>query len=474
MGKLVWIVVVAVLVAAPLPAQHHQHHPPPAPPQEPKAPPPSEPERQGQETHEGHAAPEKKPQDEHAGHPEDAMEATKPGMEHAGHGMPGMFGPYPMSRESSGTAWQPESAPHTGLHSRRGDWHLMAHGFVNLIYDDQDGPRGNEDLFSGNMVMGMGVRELGNGKLGLRAMLSAEPWTIGDEGYPLLLQTGETADGRTPLVDRQHPHDLFMELAASYSRELSPGSAVFLYLGLPGEPALGPPAYLHRFSGMDNPEAPLGHHWLDSTHITFGVATLGWILGGVKLEGSVFTGREPDEDRADIEEPKMDSWSVRASWQPNPSWSLQASTGHLKSPEQLEPGVDTDRTTASIIYNVPRDGGNWQTTFTWGRNAKDPGETTDTWLLESALSFAQRHTLFGRVERQENDELSGHGEAGDHGEQVFDVGKLSLGYIWDAVLSDPWKAGLGALGSLALIPDELEHEYGEQPVSWMVFLRLRM
>ncbi|MFL6199123.1 MAG: hypothetical protein ACJ76J_08105 [Thermoanaerobaculia bacterium] len=404
------------------------------------------------------------------------MQEDQPGMEHAGHEMPmpGMFGPYPMSREASGTAWQPESAPHTGLHTMRGDWHLMAHGFANLVYDEQDGPRGDEKAFGESMLMGMAVRELGPGRLGLRAMVSAEPWTIGDEGYPLLLQTGETADGRTPLVDRQHPHDLFMELAGSYSVDLGKDSSAFLYLGLPGEPALGPPAFLHRFSGMENPEAPLGHHWLDSTHITFGVATLGWVRGGFKLEASSFTGREPDEDRTDIEEPKMDSWSARLSWQPAPDWSLQVSRGFLQSPEQLEPDVDLDRTTASVLYNRPREDGNWQTTFAWGRNAKDPGETTDSFLLESALLFAERHTVFGRLEKQENDELSGHGGDDHHDGEVFDVGKLSLGYTWDALLTDTWKAGLGVLGSLAILPDELEHEYGDRPVSWMVFLRARI
>ncbi|HWM92860.1 MAG TPA: hypothetical protein VN493_19000 [Thermoanaerobaculia bacterium] len=459
---------IVLLCGMPLAAQHEHEHPAP-PPQEEQA-------QEEQEEHEGHeAAPQ---QEDHSQH---EMQ-DQPGMDHvgheAGHQMPGMFGPYPMSREASGTAWQPESAPHPGLHTTRGNWHLMAHGFVNFVYDEQDGPRGDEKAFSQSMLMGMAVRDLGSGRLGLRAMVSAEPWTIGDEGYPLLLQTGETADGRTPLIDRQHPHDLFMELAASYSLDLGEDSSAFLYLGLPGEPALGPPAFLHRFSGMENPEAPLGHHWLDSTHITFGVATLGWVRDSFKLEGSVFTGREPDEKRTDIEEPKMDSWSVRASWQPTVNWSFQVSHGFLQSPEQLEPEVDLDRTTASALYNQPLANGNWQTTLAWGRNAKSEGDPTDTWLLESAALFAERHTLFGRVERQENDELFGHGdeggENGHHQGEAFEVGKLSLGYTYDAILTDTWKAGVGLLGSLAFIPEELEHEYGERPVSWMAFLRMRM
>ena len=417
----------------------------------------------------GLAAPLRAQEPEHH-HPMHPTDRTDP-SDHAMHAMPGMLGSYGMSREASGTAWQPESAPHEGLHTMRNGWHLMAHGFVTLIHDDQGGSRGGTKTFSENMLMGMATRPLGNGKLGLRAMLSAEPWTIGRGGYPLLLQTGETADGVHPLVDRQHPHDLFMELAATYSVPVGPvddHSSTFLYLGLPGEPALGPATFMHRFSGMDNPEAPLGHHWLDSTHITYGVATLGWIRNGFKLEGSSFTGREPDQQRDNIESPKMDSWSLRATWNPRPDWSFQVSRGHLNSPEQLEPEGDVDRTTASAIYNHPLAAGNWQTTFAWGRNARDPGDTTDSFLLESAVTLGERHTLFGRVEQQENDELIGHGD------EAVDVGKLSLGYIWDGVRAGSFRGGVGLLGSVARVPRELEHDYGDSPFSWMAFLRARI
>ena len=395
------------------------------------------------------------------------------GMHHGMHAMRGMLGNYSMSREASGTAWQPESTPHMGVHAMWNGWDLMTHGFTSLIFDHQDGPRGGEKTFSENMLMGMASRDLGAGRLGLRAMLSAEPWTIGRKGYPLLLQTGETADGVTPLVDRQHPHDLLMELAATYSVPVGTGSSVFVYAGLPGEPALGPATYMHRFSGMDNPEAPLGHHWLDSTHVTFGVATLGWIHDNVKLEGSVFTGREPDQKRTDIESPKMDSWSLRASWQPAPDWSLQVSHGHLHSPEQLEPAVDTDRSTASAMYNRPLAGGDWQTTLAWGRNVRHPGKTTDALLLESAATF-DRHTVFGRAERLENDELFNDHPGDVRAGQTFKVGKISLGYIYDFIHHDNWRTGVGLLGSVALVPGEIKDVYGGHPVSGMAFLRVRM
>ena len=415
-----------------------------------------------------HDHPQDHPQDQ-SGHDMQDMQ-DMPGMEgmdHSKHEMHALLGSYPMTREASGTSWQPDSAPHTGLHQMAGPWELMLHGYATVLYDRQDGPRGDSKTFSENMLMGMASRDLGPGHLGLRAMLSAEPWTIGKEGYPLLLQTGETANGHDPLVDRQHPHDLFMELSGSYSLPVGSNGSVFVYLGLPGEPALGPPAFMHRFSGLENPEAPLSHHWLDSTHITFGVATLGWVRGPLKLEGSVFTGREPDQNRTNIESPKMDSWSARVSFNPDPDWSFQASYGHLNSPEQLEPEVDTGRATLSAIYNRPLAGGNWQTTFAWGRNMRSPGGSTDAWLVESALSHS-RHTLFGRAERLQNDELMGHtGE-------VFTVGKVSLGYIYDVVATDTCKTGVGLVGSIAEVPGALKDAYGDQPLSWMGFFRVRI
>ncbi len=192
--------------------------------------------------------------------------------------MHGMYGLYPMTREASGTSWEPDSSPMLGIMKMtQNDWMLMLHAYINFIYDDQGGPRGDEKTFSESMLMLMAQKDLSVGTFGLRSMLSLDP-AMGKSGYPLLFQTGETADGKTPLIDRQHPHDFFMELAPTYSLPLSAHSSLFIYGGLPGEPALGPPVFMNRFSAMDNPEAPLSHHWLDATHISYGVITLGYIL----------------------------------------------------------------------------------------------------------------------------------------------------------------------------------------------------
>jgi hypothetical protein len=400
--------------------------------------------------------------------PAQGMSADQPTMRHE---MPGMLGEYSSAREASGTSWQPESSPHTGIHQMDGEWMTMFHGDVNLIYDHQGGARGDDKTFSSSMLMLMGQRSLAGGTFGLRGMASADPF-MGKSGYPLLLQTGETANGQDHLVDRQHPHDLFMELAATYSHPVSARSSVFGYVGLPGEPALGPPAFMHRLSSGDNPEAPITHHWLDSTHIAYGVVTLGYIVDRFKIEGSLFRGREPDEHRYDIETGTLDSTAIRLSYNPNRDWSLQVSRGHIKSPEQLEPDINVNRTTASATYNRTLGADNWQTTLAWGRNAASNGISTDAYLLESALTFFKVHTLFGRLERAEKNELFEPGSP--LAEETFRVWKLSLGYVNDFASTRHLKFGLGGLVSKYSLPAELDSFYGSDPTSYMIFVRMKI
>ena len=429
------------------------------------------------------------PADEHAGHSHGSQTAPAKAppaprqAEHehdkqevdAGHRhdmqMRGMFGSYPMAREASGTAWQPDSSPHTGVMTMAGDWHAMIHGYANAIYDHQGGPRGSDKSFSESMLMLMAERPITGGTLGIRAMVSLDP-LMGKAGYPLLLQTGETADGKTPLVDRQHPHNLFMELADTYSHRLRDRDSLFVYAGLPGEPALGPPAFMHRFSGVENPEAPLTHHWLDSTHITNGVVTAGYVRDRVKLEASAFHGREPDQFRYRIEPGRLDSASVRISFNPTDNWSFQASHGFIKSPETLEPEVNTRRTTASVLWNERLEHGNWQVTGAWGRNRNDPGKRLDGYLLESTLALHDRHIIFGRIERVEKDELFEE-SAPQHG-QAFTVNKLSLGYIRDFRIGEHLQLGIGGLASVHSTSSALEPAYGRRPTSYMIFARLKL
>jgi hypothetical protein len=394
------------------------------------------------------------------------------GIDMPGMKMTGAFGPYAMSREASGTSWQPESTPHDGLHFTAGDWMLMAHGYVDGVYDMQGGPRGGDKSFSTSMAMLMGQHPLGaDGTLALRSMISLEP-LMGANGYPLLFATGETANGRTPLVDRQHPHNLFMELSAAYSLKLSDDSSGFVYAGLPGEPALGPPAFMHRLSGMDNPEAPITHHWLDSTHITNGVVTAGYIQDRWKIEASTFNGREPDQYRYDINSPTLDSVSARLSFNPTPNWSLQTSWGYLNSPEQLAPNVHENRVTASASYNLPFDDNDWATTLAWGRKMNNPGHSLDGFLLESEIILVSAHTFFGRIERADEDELfeAPSPLAG----QVVSPMEFTIGYIRDFELANHLVFGIGGLISRYAYPDRLDQAYGSEPTSGMVFVRFKL
>ena len=408
------------------------------------------------------------------------MEMSDPLAGHAGHGGAmhhgaGQLGPYPATRDASGTAWQPDSAAHDGLHLPVGGWTVMAHGEATLVYDSQGGPRGHvETVVLSHLVLDA-QRPLAGGTLTLKGLFSLDP-LIGQEGYPLLLQTGETGDGRRRLIDRQHPHDLIGELAAAYSHPLGAGVTGFVYGGPAGEPALGPPVYLHRAAGFADPETPIDHHWLDSTHLVFGVVTGGLVAGGWKLEASSFRGREPDEHRYDIEEPGLDSWSVRLSWNPAPDWSLEVSRGHLHSVEQLEPEDDQDRTIASAVYNHAFRGGNFQTVFAWGRmdqyaRTGGPTTTSDAYLLESVLTRG-RDTVFGRFETVGKDEFFRIGEPGDG--TFHTVSKISIGYQRAFELPAHLATDVGGLFSKYVIPRGLDSTYGSDPVSFMLFTRLRL
>lgn len=399
------------------------------------------------------------------------------GMDMSDHGsMKGALGAYAANREASGTSWQPDTELHGGLHAMAGDWMLMGHAMLDVVYDDQGGPRGDNKTFLAGMIMGMAQRSFDADTLQFRVMLSPDP-LMGKAGYPLLLASGETADGKTQLTDRQHPHDLFMELSASLSHRLGDTSSAFVYLGLPGEPAFGPPAFMHRAAILDSPEAPISHHWLDSTHITYGVITAGVIHGNWKLEGSRFKGREPDQYRYDIETPRLDSTAVRLSWNPTAQIALQASWAYLKSPEQLEPATNQTRFSASALFGVPlANGGTWSSTLAWGRRqAHEPGENRpalDAWVAETSVRFAAPWTVFARGEITRNDELLvTPGEV--HGDP-FTVGKVSLGGIRDIQLGASKAVGLGMQVTRSFVPAGLDAAYGGDRWGGMVFLRLKI
>ena len=400
-------------------------------------------------------------------------------MDHGpmGHDMPGMMampgsgamhaslGFYPMSRESSGTSWQPDAAPMMGAMTMAGDWMLMTEARLSAVLDSQSGPRGDSQAYSSGMGMVMASRDFGAADtLGLRLMLSSDPF-MGRRGYPLLLASGETADGASHLVDRQHPHDLLMELAASWSHRLDDQDSVFLYGGYPGEPALGPSAYMHRLSAMDDPMTPISHHWLDSTHVAFGVLTAGYVRGDWKLEVSQFTGREPDQYRFDFDSATFDSTAVRLSWNVDPHWSLQVSGGWLKSPEQLTPSINERRLTASATWFDSFAFGTVAATFAVGNKHLSDGTDTSAFLLEAEYKPAPLWTLFGRAETLGSEELVP--EPG-----VRHAGEISFGLVRDFAISERMKIGLGGLYAVDFAPASPTAPYGGDPHGAMAFIRL--
>ncbi len=315
------------------------------------------------------------------------------------------------------------------------------------------------------MAMAMATKDLSDGDtLGLKAMVSGDPF-MGRRGYPLLLASGETADGKTALIDRQHPHDLLMELAASYSHRLADTDSLFVYGGYPGEPALGPSAYMHRISAMDNPITPIAHHWLDSTHISFGVITAGWIHEDWKVEVSRFTGREPDQFRFNFDAARLDSTAARVSFNPDSHWSLQLSTGWLKSPEQLAPSVNEQRFTASATWYNSFDFGSVAATLAFGRKHLSDHVTEDAGLLEAEYKPADDWTLLARAETIGSDELV-------PGPAVRGAGEVSLGAIHDWPIAEHWKIGLGGLYAFDFAPSSPTASYGGAPHGAFGFVRL--
>jgi YHS domain-containing protein len=378
-----------------------------------------------------------------------------------------------MAREGSGTAWLPDTTPMYAIHWQRGPWQFMAHenAFVQFLHES--GNRGEDQFGSINWMMGMAQRNAGNGRVVFRGMFSAEPWTIRGCGYPDLLASGEQCKGEK-IHDRQHPHDLLMEMSAQYDAPLK-GLVRWQVYGAPaGEPALGPVAYPHRVSAMPNPLAPISHHWLDATHITFGVVTAGVYTNRWKAETSVFNGREPDETRTNVDFAALDSFSGRLWFLPTSTLALQLSVGRLTEAEASEdggPGIDVTRATASATYHRAfRDNSIWATTIGWGRN-EETGHASNAFLVESNLTFDERDAWFGRFEVANK---SAHDLAVAESADAFTVAKLQGGYTRYFRAWRGLKPGVGASVSAGFVPERLERTYGRRVnAGFGVFVTLR-
>ena len=412
-------------------------------------------------THQGHAA---RPMPMRAGMQHGGM---TPSMAMAVHPLG-----FPAGRRGSGTSWVPDQTPTLHLMKQMGPWNAMVHGAAFLGYVAMNGPRGDERAIAPNMVMFMAERNGGPKTLWqLSGMFSTDAATVGGQGYPLLFQTGETWNDQ-PLRDHQHPHNIFSELAASVTHGLSSAVALNLYVAPVGEPALGPPAYPHRPLGMNNPLAPIGHHWQDATHIAYGVVTAGLQSRQFQIEGSTFNGREPGENRAEIRKPKFDSASGRLSVNAGPFLAFQASHGYLHSPEQTHPD-DAWRTTASAVFARPLDQGrSIDATIVWGRNRQNR-QDLNSWLVEGEWSRERGVTPFIRFEQVEKSGEELVLPSSFDPDRVFTLRQTTFGGLVALPVSGSLAWAIGGQVVLSVPPDELRSVYGKDPGGWAIFLRVR-
>jgi hypothetical protein len=402
----------------------------------------------------------------------------------------------------SGTSIEPASTPMFMLMSHHAGWMLMLHGTAFLADTQQhaDTPRGGDKFFSTNWIMPMAMRQLGHGQLTLRTMFSLEPATVTDRQYPELFQQGETAFGK-PIVDGQHPHDFFMEVAALYDIHTSEHTLLSFYAAPIGDPAIGPTAYPHRISASEDPIGALGHHQQDSTHIAFNVLTGGFTWRSLRIEASGFHGAEPTEQRWGFQPSPnglaLDSYSSRLTFSPRPNWTAQYSIAHITSPEALYPHENQQRQTASIMYNRPIGAhhdttsmpgmdmstpatGNWSTTLLWGRTKSlTDGSIENSFLLESLLKFGNRNYIWTRIENagRSNELLLPPGTPlPPHFTEspIGHVAAYTFGYDRDFRIIPHLLTAPGAQFTTYTTPSALVSTYGSHPWGVVAFVRFRI
>jgi hypothetical protein len=377
----------------------------------------------------------------------------------------------------SGTSAEPDSTPVPMLMTKKGKWTLMFHANVFVLDEQQSSPRGEDKFFSTNWFMGMMQRHLGPGVFTARAMLSLEPATITGRQYPLLFQQGETAFGK-PIADGQHPHNLFMEIAALYDLKLGKNGLLSFYAAPIGDPAIGPIAYPHRASASEDPLAALGHHQEDSTHIAEDVFTVGVTYRVARIEASGFHGREPNENRWNLSQGKIDSWSTRLTIQPGKNWSGQYSYARIVSPEALFPNEIQERMTASAMYNRPFRNGNWASSLIWGRTKSlEDNSIFNSYALESTLRFLTRNHAWTRIENAErsNELLFGENALPPSflEQPIGRVQAYTLGYDRDFDVIPHVATAIGAQVTVYGVGEDLKPVYGWHPAGVALFLRVR-
>lgn len=403
----------------------------------------------------------------------------------AQHDMTGMSMPgsrlLGRSTMASGTAWLPESTTMRGAMRRLGTWDVGLQANLFGVYNRQGvtdaTKRGDTQWGLVDWEMAIATHRTRTTQWQLRAMTSLEPFTLGGAGYPLLLQTGGTFRHGV-LHDRQHPHNAIMEVAGSYERTVRDRVAATLYVAAVGEPALGPVAAMHRPSAMRDPLSPLGHHWQDASHQSFGVVTAGLNTASWRLEGSLFNPREPDEHHliVDYRGAKLDSYAGRVSWAPSPHVVASTWYGFLNAHNRLDPTTRMHRYGTSISTDSRGiAGGRWSSTLVWAMNlhhhggashelihggpGASPHHHASSLLAESTLELGLRTSLFARAERvrKNGEEL---GFLGGDLTALYDVRSFVIGLTRDVITVRGATASLGGRASATFVPRSLLATYG--------------
>ncbi len=366
-------------------------------------------------------------------------------------------------RESSGTSWQPASSLTPRIMSSSGKWNFLFDGSLFLRYTNQSGLRGGSQSDAPNWFSGTAERMLGvNSQIMFRTVVSLERLTEGSAGYPLLLQSGESGG----ITDRQSPRDLFTELSGAISTKISGNLSGYIYAGYPGEPALGPPDYMFRESSLYIPETPIGYNFQDAPNVSYGVVTLGLAYNNFKVEGSVFNGSEPDQNKYNFDKIKFNSYSGRVFYNPTHDLSLQFSAGRLTDPEGN--GLNVNRTTASILY-TKRLGGitQWSSSLIWGEKQDSFAGRQESFLFESSLSLPQ-FAVYGRVEFAQKPERD-LGIAANAAQKET-VGLFTLGVNKKLFSLAGLNFRIGAEGTLYGLPQTVRHYYGNNLISYGLYI----
>lgn len=356
----------------------------------------------------------------------------------------------------------------------------MLHGNAFLVQTLAEGPRGRSEFAVPNMIMGDVGSTVGERHyLNVNLMMTFEKWTFPKRGYPELLQIGEHDGEDQPYIDAQHPHSSpIMGLTLSDTIRIGEGKDhLRIFFAPRGQPTDGPIAFMHRPTGMVNPDAPLGHHvGQDVAHITSTVFGASLALGRTRVEASTFNGAEPESTKVDLPLGKLNSYSARLIYKFSQDWSAMVSAAQLKDPEPHDPDITKVERYSASLYGQHQMSSGWMfhnTTIFGLVNFYDRISALRSVLHEFWLHQKDvPHNFWGRVEFVERApaQLGILGNANSLGPKW--VTALTAGYTHDLRHFNFGTVGLGTSITKNFIPSEFENSYGGDPISGRIFIQL--